>query len=85
MVFHVTILFIAAITCPALDFPDNGNISYYNDAIASGEYAFSTIASFSCVDGFGIVGTAASSCVLDSSSGTGIFKPSPPTCERESV
>ena len=59
-------------------------ISYDTSPDESGNYPFGTVATISCVSGFGLSGSGASSstCGADGSSSVGVF-PVSPTCECE--
>ena len=73
------------ITCaPLTEITDGMPISYDESADGSGNYPFGTVATFSCMAGFGLVGASSSTCGGDDSSPTGMFAPAPPACERES-
>ncbi len=73
----------AAITCLPLPVGNDAVIiSYSIDAGEFGDYAFETIATFSCLEGLSIVGPATSTC-LEDGNGAGMFEPSSATCERE--
>ena len=56
-------------------------ISYDTSPDGSGNYPFGTVATFSCMTGFGLVGAASSTCGGDGSSPMGMFDPATPTCE----
>ena len=66
----------AAITCPALSAPANGNAPSCTD---SNNYG--SVCTFTCNAGFGIVGSSTSTCDGDGSSTTGSFNSTAPTCE----
>ena len=56
----------------------------YSDTDSDGNIPFSEVTTFSCMDGYGLVGARTSTC--DEDGGTppsGVFSPIPPTCERE--
>ncbi len=59
--------------CPAVAAPLNGSVEY--SAPQSAEYPFSTIATFGCEEGYGLVGPRTSTCQDD-----GYFEQSP-ICE----
>ena len=58
-------------------------ISYDTPPDGSGNYPFGTVATFSCVSGFGLSGSGAVSslCGGDGSSSVGVFDAVTPTCE----
>ena len=65
--------------------PTNGGVSF--DSIAAdgiGNYAFGTVATFTCDSSFGLNGAETRTCGGDGSSPTGVFDGTSPTCERES-
>ena len=66
-----------------LPITDGMPISYDESPDGSGNYPFGTVAMFSCMAEFGLVGAASSTCGGDGSSPTGMFAPANPTCEGE--
>ena len=66
----------AAITCPALTAPPNGNTPSCTDS-----NNYDSVCTFTCLSGFGIVGSATLTCEGDGSSATGVYDETPPTCE----
>ena len=64
--------------------PMNGNATIYDMSLNDmGYYPYGTVATFSCMIGFGLVGTVNRTCGGDGSNTTGIFDGSEPTCERK--
>ena len=73
---------ISGITCVLLTDPTNGDATTYDmSSDVIGNYPFGTVASFSCMTGFGIVGIVTRTCGGDGSSVMGTFDGSTPTCE----
>ena len=73
-----------AISCaPLTDLTNGMPITYDTTVNSSGNYPFGTVATFSCVSGFGLSGSGAASSVCggDGSSSVGVFDPISPTCE----
>ena len=67
---------ITAITCPSLTTPSNGNAPSCTDSDN-----YDSICTFTCLTGFGIVGSATSTCTGDGSSDIGSYDNPAPTCE----
>ena len=67
---------IAAITCPVLTAPTNGNTPTCTDSTNLG-----SVCTFTCVSGFGIVGLSTLTCGGDGTSKTGNYDNTAPTCE----
>ena len=82
---NVQILFeMSGITCAPLTDPTNGDATTYDmSSDVMGNYPFGTVASFSCMTGFGIIGTVIRICDGDGSSVMGTFDRSTPICERK--
>lgn len=71
----------AAIMCPDLPDPDNGDITFVTDVTAT--FDVLTTATYSCDPGFGLNGgTAVRTCNGDSTSPIGDWSGTAPTCER---
>ena len=68
--------YTTAITCPALSTPVNGNAPNCTDS-----NNFNSTCTFTCSDGFGIVGSSTLTCGGDGSSTTGTYNTNSPTCE----
>ena len=60
-------------------------ISYDSPPDASGDYLFGTVASFSCLTGFGLSGAAFAACSGNESSPLGAFDSVAPTCECKGI
>ena len=65
-----------AIICPILTAPDNGNTPNCTDS-----NNFGSVCTFTCTDGFGIVGSSTLTCGGDGSSMDGTYNEDAPTCE----
>ena len=77
------LFFYTAITCFPVTAQTNGAVEYNTLPNSGGRFVFQTVATFSCLPGFGLVGPSSSSCEDDVDSLPGVFSPAPPTCERE--
>ncbi len=76
----VKLLICAAITCPALFAPANGQVTFVTDTTAP--YDFATVATYTCNTGYGLIGGDVSrSCGGDMSNTTGVWSGVVPTCE----
>ena len=82
--------FLAAIICPALSEPMNGQVNYSNASssviIVNNQFRikFGTTATYTCVKGFSLVGVNTKNCTGDGSSTIGAFSGiDNPTCECE--
>ncbi len=74
--------------CPVLNNPMNGQVDYGDGGDISANnnqfrYPFGTMATFTCVNGFALIGNDTRTCTGDGSSTTGAFSGIDPTCERE--
>ncbi len=70
--------------CPALNDSMNGQVDYGDGGIsAQFLIPFGTMATFTCVNGFALIGNSSRTCTGDGSSTTGAFSGIDPTCERE--
>ena len=82
-----TLSFHAAIICPALSDPINGKIEYDGGDTSTNnnqlQIPFDTMATYTCVIGFALIGNDIRTCTGDGSSTTGAFSGIDPTCERE--
>ncbi len=72
-------LLAVEIVCPDLTEPTNGYIIYATDTIALFDYQ--TAATYSCDDGFGLLGGDLLRSCVGSSSGPGEWSGTAPTCE----
>lgn len=81
-ILRLYIFCLKGIICFALaDVPDNGRITYSNEANGDGNYPFSTTATYVCDDGFGLVdGPALRECSGDGSRVFGLFIGMSSTC-----
>ncbi len=78
--------FHAAITCPALLFPNNGSIDFGGASPdENSTYAFNTVATYNCDTGFSLVGDQTRTCTGDGNSTTGAFNGLPTTCKRKCI
>ncbi|XP_064384964.1 uncharacterized protein LOC135333878 isoform X2 [Halichondria panicea] len=69
-----------AISCPALPVPTNGQVTFSDDHFAP--HNFGTVATYSCTDGYGLIGgDVMSTCGGDGSSTNGVWSGTAPTCE----
>ena len=68
----------AAITCTSLSSIPNGRITYTPDTTSP--FDFGTTATYSCDDGFFIVGNSAQTCDGDGSGVGGVWSGSAPVC-----
>ncbi len=79
--------FHAAIVCHALRHPINGEIEYDGEDTSANnnrrQIPFGTMATYTCVKGFALIGNDIRTCTGDGSSTTGAFSGIDPTCERE--
>ncbi len=70
--------------CPALSDPINGEIDYDGGGISANnnqfQIPFGTMATYTCVIGFALIGNDIRTCTGDGSSTTGAFSA---TCERK--
>ncbi len=70
-----------AVICFALVDPINGRVSYSS---AAAPYAAGTVATYSCGDGYGLIGgDVMSTCGGDGSSTNGVWDGVVPTCQCE--
>ncbi len=68
-----------AVTCLGVGLLTDASIEYDSDAVSENVYPFGTVATFSCEDGFDLVGPPMSTCEgLDVP--TGEFTPNPLQC-----
>ena len=72
----------SAISCDEISAPENGQV-VYNVPVMIPPYAFGTIATFICNDGYGVFGAETSRCQGDGSSHNGVWNAIPPTCTGE--
>ncbi|XP_064384999.1 E-selectin-like [Halichondria panicea] len=72
-----------AIMCPALSDPINGEIDYDggDTSTNNNQIPFGTMATYTCVIGFALIGNDIRTCTGDGSSTTGAFSGIDPTCE----
>ena len=61
----------------------NGLVIYDTLADSDGNYIFETVATFSCTEGFGLEGSATSTCIEEEITSFGIFSSAAPTCDCE--
>ena len=75
---------VTAITCTDLDMGSMMNVDgiSYSSGPADSR-PFGTVATVTCDTGFGVVGSATSTCTGDGTSTTGMFDLSTFTCDRE--
>ena len=71
-------LYSTVIVCPGLSAPSNGQVSY---TAADSTYYYGTVATYTCLVGFGRNGIGTSTCGGDGSSTTGVWSGTPPTCD----
>ena len=76
--FSLLILFSSAITCTSLSLLNNGVLSYNPDTMTP--FDFGTTASYSCNEGFFLVGNTNQTCGGDGSGVNGIWSGSAPVC-----
>ncbi len=74
--------------CPALSDPINGKIEYDDGDTSTNNnqlrlVPFGTMATYTCVFVFALIGNDIRTCTGDGSSTTGAFSGIDPTCERE--
>ena len=75
-------IFLAAIECPALTAPMNGQVSYAMDMTSP--YEIGTVATFTCNAGFSLDGANMLTCADDDQLDTvGTWGGTEPTCERK--
>ena len=75
------IVSLAVIMCVDIADPENGQIVFSPDTLAPFNYG--TVATFSCVTGFGLDGESTRRCDGNESSVNGIWSGSNPVCNRE--
>jgi len=68
----------AVVQCPALDEMSNGLIDYSENSTDS--FRFGAIASYSCQEGFAVVGNNRLTCSVNGTSTLGIWDSTPPVC-----
>ena len=79
LIFNNSIFITAAITCSGLTSPTNAMITF--SPSSSTPYSFGTMASYSCVSGFGLSGgDATRTCEGDGSSPSGMWSGVIPSC-----
>ena len=71
--------------CPALSDPINGEIDYDggDTSTNNNQIPFGTMATYTCVIGFALIGNDIRTCTGDGSRTTGAFSGIDPTCERK--
>ena len=74
----------AAIICTPLEDILNGSIAYFPERIEGANISFSTIATFSCEEGFFLDGDTVSTC-SEGEGATGKWTKNTPTCQRELI
>ncbi len=78
---HFSALVSTVITCPPLNDPTNGTVTYN---VKSSNLEFGKQAIYNCNTGFALVGNTTRTCTGDGSSTTGAFDGGTSTCEGES-
>ncbi len=73
----------AAITCPALSDPTNGQVTFATDPTVP--YDYGTVATYSCGTGFGLSGDIMRTCGGDGLTTDGVWSGIESTCEGEHI
>ena len=74
----LTHVLFTVITCDSLSPPSNGQVTYSTDS-----FSYGTVAMYSCIVGFGLMGDMTRTCGGDGSSPSGEWSGTSPSCDRE--